>query len=73
MAPPFHWAVGWLTPRRSYVHTYTNTHAALLERPLTVDEARASVFVLLARCAAGGCGGLVAPHPYGGEGEPPPQ
>ena len=57
------------------LHIYTNIHAALLERPLILDEARASVFVPLIGCAELGCqrGGLVVPHPYGGEGEPPPR
>ncbi len=37
------------------LHIYTNIHAALLERPLILDEARASVFVTLIGCAELGC------------------
>ena len=37
------------------LHNYTNIHAALLERPLILDEARASVFVPLIGCAELGC------------------
>jgi hypothetical protein len=49
------------------LHNYTNTHAALLERPLVLDEARASVFVPSHRvcCWAANVGVLSSPTRMG--------
>ena len=70
--PPFN-AVGWLTPRRSHFAT-TQTHTPPYSNVPWSWTRRVPQCLCLSSGVLLGCqrGGPVAPHPYGGEGEPPP-